>query len=510
MTNNVNLVRDSLGTLSNGLVAYYPFDGNAYDVSGNGNDGIAYFAALSTDRFGNIDSSYSFNGYSSYILIDGSPFNFFGEFSISLWINPAATQVAYAALVDKTHYCGQGGYIIQQNDYSIDNFYVSYMMNNGQQSNPSYAYDIDTIANSWNNLMITAGGSSVSSYLNGNLVNKQYGISVSMSSNGNLPLLIGAVNSGCTINPSQIIRYFSGKIDEVMFWDRTLSATKVQELYNMQLTMTAVPSLFPTGITKAPSLFPTAISKAPSLFPRTISKAPSLFPSDVPSDAPNYSHEPTISPTFAPTISPTFGPTKQNIINIQTGGTYIGTSACDIFNINSPLPASVTGGGGVDEFYIFPNEDVTYTITDFNPVNERIDLTAFDTINNKNDLNIGEDTESSVLITLPDTNNQMIRLLNMSPSEIKTGNFVFSPCTATTEKTDNHSVPDWVIPVVASVIGTAFLVVLVLYVVRCVFRANRVGGSGNSGGVPVVSATLMNQGTIDINGISVKLTGVSL
>jgi hypothetical protein len=32
----------SPGSLSNGLVAYYPFDGNANDLSGNNNDGIVH------------------------------------------------------------------------------------------------------------------------------------------------------------------------------------------------------------------------------------------------------------------------------------------------------------------------------------------------------------------------------------------------------------------------------------------------------------------------------------
>ena len=46
--------------ITNGLVAYYPFNGNANDESGNGNDGTNYGAALTTDRKGNPNSAYSF------------------------------------------------------------------------------------------------------------------------------------------------------------------------------------------------------------------------------------------------------------------------------------------------------------------------------------------------------------------------------------------------------------------------------------------------------------------
>ena len=47
---------------TDGLVAYYPLDGNANDVTGNGHDGIAYNATPTQDRFGVADSAYRFNG----------------------------------------------------------------------------------------------------------------------------------------------------------------------------------------------------------------------------------------------------------------------------------------------------------------------------------------------------------------------------------------------------------------------------------------------------------------
>ncbi|WP_141699533.1 hypothetical protein [Candidatus Marithrix sp. Canyon 246] len=48
--------------LNDGLVAYYPFNGNAEDESGNGNHGTVNGATLSEDRFGNQESAYSFDG----------------------------------------------------------------------------------------------------------------------------------------------------------------------------------------------------------------------------------------------------------------------------------------------------------------------------------------------------------------------------------------------------------------------------------------------------------------
>ena len=43
--------------LGDGLIAYYPFNGNANDESGNGNNGTVYGASLTTDRLGNPSSA---------------------------------------------------------------------------------------------------------------------------------------------------------------------------------------------------------------------------------------------------------------------------------------------------------------------------------------------------------------------------------------------------------------------------------------------------------------------
>jgi Concanavalin A-like lectin/glucanases superfamily len=54
--------------LTNGLIAYFPFDGNANDASGNGNDGVVFGATLSVDRFGEPNSCYQFDGVANKIL----------------------------------------------------------------------------------------------------------------------------------------------------------------------------------------------------------------------------------------------------------------------------------------------------------------------------------------------------------------------------------------------------------------------------------------------------------
>ena len=55
---------------TNGLVGYWPFNGNANDESGNGNNGTVNGATLTSDRDGNESSSYSFDGITSKIYFN--------------------------------------------------------------------------------------------------------------------------------------------------------------------------------------------------------------------------------------------------------------------------------------------------------------------------------------------------------------------------------------------------------------------------------------------------------
>lgn len=69
-----------------GLVAYYPFNSNAVDETGNGHDGTPYNAPLTTDRFGTANTAYAFNGLNSYVQVPHSEdFNIVGDITISVW-----------------------------------------------------------------------------------------------------------------------------------------------------------------------------------------------------------------------------------------------------------------------------------------------------------------------------------------------------------------------------------------------------------------------------------------
>lgn len=107
--------------LNDGLVAYYPFNANANDETGNGHDGTVNGPTLATDRFGNSNSAYSFDGSSHYVEIpDDDSFDFgTGGFSICAWIKTDATTTSASGRDD----------ILAKGDPTISGFAIS-MRNN--------------------------------------------------------------------------------------------------------------------------------------------------------------------------------------------------------------------------------------------------------------------------------------------------------------------------------------------------------------------------------------------
>jgi hypothetical protein len=80
-------VRDTSTHQSGDLVAYFPFNGNANDESGFNNHGTVNGATLVTDRFGNQNSAYQFDGINDYIEVSNSAsLNFENFITVNFWI----------------------------------------------------------------------------------------------------------------------------------------------------------------------------------------------------------------------------------------------------------------------------------------------------------------------------------------------------------------------------------------------------------------------------------------
>ncbi len=83
------------GSLTNGLVAYYPFNGNYNDsVGGNNFTSISLGVSFTTDRFGNSNNAVTFSSYSDAIATQNNlNLTTGGPFTISIWCKPSSTEV---------------------------------------------------------------------------------------------------------------------------------------------------------------------------------------------------------------------------------------------------------------------------------------------------------------------------------------------------------------------------------------------------------------------------------
>lgn len=69
-----------------GLIAYFPFNGNTNDESGNGNNAFANGPTLTEDRFGKPDSAYSFDGRDDFLIIPYHPSLYPPSLSVAVWV----------------------------------------------------------------------------------------------------------------------------------------------------------------------------------------------------------------------------------------------------------------------------------------------------------------------------------------------------------------------------------------------------------------------------------------
>lgn len=217
---------------TDGLVAYYPFNGNANDESGTGNNGVVNGASLTADRFGNINKAYNFNGTSNYISVNNSSSINNPSISISGWFNtanlPIDVQSGARAIISKwfqQNACNANGdsFIVELASLSSTSRMVAATK---FYSNTSFYTQNDVInTNSWYHFIFihdSVNGGKL--YLNGILVASNT-LSGNMCNTTN-PLYIGADNFG-----TNLWRFFSGKIDDIGIWNRALTQEEITNLY---------------------------------------------------------------------------------------------------------------------------------------------------------------------------------------------------------------------------------------------------------------------------------------
>lgn len=241
------------GSLNQGLLAFWPFDGNAQDESGNGNHGTVHNALLTTDRFSNVNHAYYFDGSSAYIeILNGNRFNIGNSFSFSIWIKLGVSLVA--DILSK--YVSDTGWLIETADANINTFGFTYF------TAPSVYFaactSIQLTTGKWRHLVVTKNDVTTRCYLDAQLIGLGNASTSATTMNNNLPLLIGAKNGANTLPASGAYRFFNGALDDIFLFNRSLTSQEIFKLYQFD-SPTNQPSSQPSSQpTKKPSSQPSS------------------------------------------------------------------------------------------------------------------------------------------------------------------------------------------------------------------------------------------------------------
>ena len=209
---------------TDGLVAYYPFNGNANDASGNGNHGTVNGATLTPDRNDVQNSSYGFDGLDDYISINSNnnQLDFFGNccITISAWIKLDNNDNQYGILTNSDY-----NNIHQQYALKVDSNSKLYFLAGDKlfESN-GINYSSSNINNGqWTHTLVSYDGNKLKLYLNGNLDYENQIIDYFPES----PSSVAFIGNSWGANND----FFPGKIDEVGIWNRALTEKEIQNLY---------------------------------------------------------------------------------------------------------------------------------------------------------------------------------------------------------------------------------------------------------------------------------------
>jgi hypothetical protein len=221
---------------TNGLVGWWPFNGNAQDASGNGNHGTVNGATLTSDRYGNQNGSYSFDGLDDFIEIPSSVSLHNPQGTINLWLYTTIPNRDVCP-IKKTNFSNAGNehYVIAitPTEVVFANKYNSNCQSGNGWFRTATSNSIYT-SPSWH--MITATYSIVNNlYIDGILVST----SVPPSTNPDNCASDIQIGRGW----SAVNEWVTGKIDDIGIWNRALSQQEITLLHqNCQGFLTNQPS----------------------------------------------------------------------------------------------------------------------------------------------------------------------------------------------------------------------------------------------------------------------------
>jgi hypothetical protein len=211
---------------TSGLMAYFPFSGNARDTSSNKTHGIVNNATLTSDRYGNPNAAYEFSGSSSSYIEFPSTYVQTNTYTYSIWakINqtPPMGKMAFALNIGSKS--GDQSLNIANNYGGVFNGWLGGGYNT---SAPHFSLNENSALSTtpWTHVVCARDSNHIRLYINGVLVDSIGNNSVKMPYYGSTTVkaIIGKRND--STEP------FNGKIDDVLIYNRALTEQEIKNIY---------------------------------------------------------------------------------------------------------------------------------------------------------------------------------------------------------------------------------------------------------------------------------------
>lgn len=212
--------------LNVGLIAYYPFNGNALDVSGNGNNGTVYNATLTASRLGAAQHAYYFNGIDSYIAVnDNDKLSLNNtDFTISAWIEPQSFNNSFGSEIVSKRVSGYNqGYSFSLWGYANTSAPMGTYGFNGATSNATL-----NLAE-WHMItMVYSQATQRVTFYKDVTFDSTSPVMIQSPASTNALLYIGRDNPAIPDNGY----FFQGVIDDIRIYNRALNSNEIYRLYS--------------------------------------------------------------------------------------------------------------------------------------------------------------------------------------------------------------------------------------------------------------------------------------
>ena len=225
--------------VSDGLVAYYPFNGNAEDETGIGIAGDVKGAVLTADRNGKSNRAFKFDGEDDSIeFVEHAQSNTL-PLAVSFWFMAEGPIKNRSSLVDKYHDGSYHGWAIRTAEDNSQKIWPLYIASANSliigRHHPSYPqkkqFETNPVSsNVWHHLVLTVDNIKGVVYLDGIRQDEMPWVGNPRSVTAASSLVIGNAPAPSRIDTNP----FKGSIDDVRIYSRALSSEEVKALYDLE------------------------------------------------------------------------------------------------------------------------------------------------------------------------------------------------------------------------------------------------------------------------------------